>query len=47
LPEGEIVAISEGFVQDTRAQANWKAYVKREGLGGLNPLGDALDLPRR
>jgi hypothetical protein len=37
LPESEIVALSEQFVQDSRAQANWKAYVKREGLRGLNP----------
>jgi hypothetical protein len=27
LPEHELVALSEQFVQDARAQANWKAYV--------------------
>lgn len=29
LPEGEIVALSERFVQDASAQANWKAFATR------------------
>ncbi len=29
LPDGEIVAISEQFVQDSSAQANWRAFATR------------------
>jgi len=43
LPESEIVALSEQFVQDTRAQANWKAYVKREGLRGFESLTQVIE----
>jgi predicted nucleotidyltransferase component of viral defense system len=43
LPENEIVALSEQFVQDTRAQANWKAYVKREGLRGFESLAQLIE----
>jgi predicted nucleotidyltransferase component of viral defense system len=43
LPESEIVALSERFVQDARAQANWKAYVKREGLRGFESLAQVIE----
>jgi hypothetical protein len=46
LPESEIVALSEQFVQDARAQANWKAYVKREGLRGFESLAQVISRPR-
>lgn len=29
LPDGEIIALSERFVQDTSAQANWRAFATR------------------
>ena len=37
LPESEIVALGEQFVQDARVQANWKAYVKVRVFVVLNP----------
>lgn len=43
LPEGGIVALSEQFIQDAQAQANWKAYVKREGLRGFESLAQVID----
>lgn len=43
LPESEIVALSEEFVQDVRAQANWKAYVKRESLRGFESLAQVIE----
>lgn len=43
LPESEIVALSDRFVQDARAQANWKAYVKREGLRGFESLAQVIE----
>jgi predicted nucleotidyltransferase component of viral defense system len=43
LPESGIVALSEQFVQDARAQANWKAYVKREGLRGFESLAQVIE----
>jgi hypothetical protein len=43
LPESEIVALGEQFLQDTRAQANWKAYVKREGLQGFESLAQVIE----
>jgi predicted nucleotidyltransferase component of viral defense system len=43
LPESEIVALSERFVQDARSQANWKAYVKREGLRGFESLAQVIE----
>jgi predicted nucleotidyltransferase component of viral defense system len=43
LPESEIVALSEQFVQDARAQANWKAYAKREGLRGFESLAQVIE----
>jgi predicted nucleotidyltransferase component of viral defense system len=38
LPETEVGGLSEQFVQDTRAQANWKAYVRRESLRDFESL---------
>jgi hypothetical protein len=40
LPDGEIVAMTDSFVQDATAQANWKAFANRnqvqfESLGQL------------
>ena len=43
LPESGIVALSEQFVQDARAQANCKAYVKREGLRGFESLAQVVE----
>jgi predicted nucleotidyltransferase component of viral defense system len=43
LPESEIVGLSDRFVQDARAQANWKAYVKREGLRGFESLAQVVE----
>jgi predicted nucleotidyltransferase component of viral defense system len=43
LPEHEIVALSEQFVQDVRAQANWKAYVKRERLREFESLAQLVE----
>ena len=43
LPESEMVALSEQFVRDARAQANWKAYVKREGLRGFESLVQVIE----
>ena len=42
-PEGEIVAMSVQFVQDERAQANWKAYIKREGLREFESLAQLVE----
>jgi hypothetical protein len=43
LPKNGIVALSEQFVQDTRARANWKAYVNREGLQGFESLTQVIE----
>ena len=43
LPESEIVGLSDRFVQDARAQATWKAYVKREGLRGFESLAQVIE----
>lgn len=43
LPESEIVGLSEQFVQDVRAQANWKAYVKRERLRDFESLAQVVE----
>ena len=42
LPDGDMVALSEKFVQDERAQANWKAYGRRERLGGFDSLAQLV-----
>ena len=42
LPDGDMIALSERFVQDERAQANWKAYVRRERLGGFDSLAQLV-----
>jgi predicted nucleotidyltransferase component of viral defense system len=43
LPESEIAALTEQFVQDERAQANWRAYVKREGLREFESLAELVE----
>ena len=42
LPSGEMVALSDRFVQDDRTHANWKAYVRREGLRGFDSLAQLI-----
>jgi predicted nucleotidyltransferase component of viral defense system len=42
LPGADMVALSEQFVEDDRAQANWKAYVRREGLLGFDSLAQLV-----
>jgi len=42
LPGAGMVALSEQFVEDDRAQANWKAYVRREGLHGFDSLAQLV-----
>ena len=43
LPEDEIVALSERFVQDERARANWKAFVTRNHPDGFDSLSDLVN----
>jgi predicted nucleotidyltransferase component of viral defense system len=51
FPDGEIVAMTDGFIQDATAQANWKAFANRnqvqfESLGQLvSELRDFLRPP--
>lgn len=47
LPEGEVVALSERFVQDTSAQANWKAFATRNRLREFESLGQVVSELRR
>jgi hypothetical protein len=47
LPEDEIVALSERFIQDERARANWKAFVTRNHPGGFDSLSDVVTEVRR
>lgn len=42
LPEGEIAALSERFVRDERAQANWKAFVTRNHPAGFDSLSGVV-----
>ena len=42
LPDGEMVALSDRFVQDERAQANWKAYIRRERLRDFDSLAQVV-----
>ncbi len=42
LPDHEIVALSERFVQDERARANWKAFVTRNYPGGFDSLSEVV-----
>jgi predicted nucleotidyltransferase component of viral defense system len=43
LPDSEFVALSEQFVRDGQAQANWKAYVRRERLRNFESLAELVD----
>ncbi len=43
LPDDEIVALSERFVQDERARANWKAFVTRNHPDGFDSLTDLVN----
>lgn len=47
LPEAEIVAISERFVQDTSAQANWKAFAMRNRPRDFESLAQVVSELRR
>jgi hypothetical protein len=47
LPDDEIVAFSERFVQDERARANWKAFVTRNHPDGFDSLSDLVNEVRR
>jgi hypothetical protein len=38
LPDGDIVALSDRFVQDASAQANWKAFAARSGQSEFETL---------
>jgi predicted nucleotidyltransferase component of viral defense system len=42
LPDGEIVGLSDGFVQDERAQANWKTFAARNQLRGFVSLAQVV-----
>jgi predicted nucleotidyltransferase component of viral defense system len=43
LSDDEIVALSERFVQDERARANWKAFVTRNHPDGFDSLSDVVN----
>ena len=47
LPEAEIVAISERFLQDTSAQANWKAFAMRSRPREFESLAQVVSELRR
>jgi hypothetical protein len=42
LPDGEIVALTEAFTGDERAQANWRAFAKRNQLRGFDSLAQVV-----
>jgi hypothetical protein len=42
LPDTEFVALSEQFVQDANAQANWKAFATRNQPGGFESLAQVV-----
>ncbi|MEO8257502.1 MAG: nucleotidyl transferase AbiEii/AbiGii toxin family protein [Acidobacteriota bacterium] len=42
LPDTEFVALSERFVQDSNAQANWKAFATRNQPGGFQSLAQVV-----
>lgn len=47
LPDGDVVALSERFVRDSSAQANWKAFAARSGQREFESLGQVvLELQR-
>lgn len=43
LPDDEIVGLSERFVQEERARANWKAYVTKNHPEGFDSLSDLVN----
>lgn len=47
LPDAEIVALSEQFVQDARARANWKAFATRNRPGDFESLAQVVSELRR
>ena len=47
LPDAQIVALSERFIQDARAQANWKAYATRNRPGDFESLAQVVSELRR
>jgi hypothetical protein len=47
LPDDEIVALSQRFVEDESARANWKAFVTRNRLDGFDSLDDLVNEVRR
>lgn len=47
LPEAEIVALSERFVQDASAQANWKAFAARSRARDFTSLDQVVSELRR
>lgn len=42
LPDGEIVALTEAFTGDERAQANWRAFAGRNRLRGFDSLAQVV-----
>jgi predicted nucleotidyltransferase component of viral defense system len=42
LPDGEIVALSDAFAEDERAQANWRAFAGRSQLKGFESLNKVV-----
>ena len=47
LPQAEIVALSERFVEDARAQANWKAFALRNRPRDFESLAEVVAELRR
>ena len=47
LPDAEIVGLSEQFVRDARAQANWKAFATRTRPGDFESLAQVVSELRR
>jgi predicted nucleotidyltransferase component of viral defense system len=42
VPDGEIIALSDEFLQDERALANWKAFAARNQLRGFESLAQVV-----
>ncbi len=42
LPDGEVVGLSDEFVQDERAFANWRAFAARSQLRGFKSLAEVI-----
>lgn len=47
LSDGEVVALTDKFVQDTNAQANWKAFARRSRLTDFDSLAQVVSEARR